>query len=40
MGRANAINNQDQVIVIATSIPEPETYVLRLAGLVLIGMIS
>jgi hypothetical protein len=37
---ANAINNHDQVIVVATSIPEPEAYALLLAGLGLIGSMA
>jgi probable HAF family extracellular repeat protein len=37
---ALGINNHDQVIVIATSIPEPETYAMLFAGLALIGFMA
>jgi probable HAF family extracellular repeat protein len=37
---ATAINNQGQVAVIGTLIPEPETYAMLLAGLSLVGFIA
>lgn len=37
---ALGINNHDQVIVIATSIPEPEIYALLLVGLVLVSTMA
>lgn len=40
LGRAVGINNNGQIIALATTIPEPETYALMLAGLSLIGFIA
>ena len=40
LGRAVGINNNGQIIALATTIPEPETYALMLAGLGLIGFVG
>jgi probable HAF family extracellular repeat protein len=37
---ATAINNYGQVVVNASIVPEPETYALMLAGLVLVGSMA
>jgi hypothetical protein len=40
IGNAIGINNSGQILVVASYAPEPETYVLMLAGLGLLGFVA